>query len=71
MMGGADERVYSMSHDSGFRRHDLDASNQPGMRKQGRNKASQHFEDRMKRRYETHEKMRKLMDERRADTAED
>ena len=70
-MGGADERVYSMSHDSGFRRHDLDASNQPGMRKQGRNKASQHFEDRMKRRYETHEKMRKLMEERRADTAED
>ncbi len=63
--------MYSMSHDSGFRRHDLDASKQPGMRKQGRNKASQHFEDRMKRRYETHEKMRKLMDERRADTAED
>jgi hypothetical protein len=71
MMSGADERVYSMSHDSGFRRHDLDASHQPSMKRKGRDKASQHFEDRMKRRYETHEKMRKLMEERKAATTED
>ncbi|MDJ0923350.1 MAG: hypothetical protein QNJ77_02210 [Acidimicrobiia bacterium] len=53
-----------MSHDSGFRRRDQDASHQPTMRKQGRDKASRHFEDRMKRRYDTQEKMRKLMEER-------
>ena len=71
MMGTADERMCSMSHDSGFRRHDQDASHQPAVREQGGNKASQHFEDRMKRRYDTHEKMRKLMEERRTTPAED
>ena len=53
-----------MSHDSGFRRNDHDSTHGPTMRNQGRNKASQHFEDRMKRRHETHEKMRKLMEDR-------
>lgn len=60
-----------MSHDSGFRRNDHDATHGPTMRKQGRAKASRHFEDRIKRRYETHEKMRKLMEERRTAPTED
>ena len=60
-----------MSHDSGFRRNDHDSVHRPSMRRQGRRKASRHFEDRMKRRYETHEKMRKLMEERRVRPAED
>ena len=62
-MERADERC-SMSHDSGFRRNDHDTTHGPTLRKHGRDKASQHFEDRMKRRYETQEKMRKLMEER-------
>ncbi len=60
-----------MSHDSGFRRNDHDATHGPTTRRQSRDKASQHFEERMKRRYDTHEKMRKLMEERRAAPAED
>ncbi len=60
-----------MSHDSGFRRHDQDASHQRTMRRQGRDKASRAFEDRMKRRYDTHEKLRKLMEERKAAKSED
>jgi hypothetical protein len=53
-----------MSHDSGFRRQDHDSTHGPTMRKRGRNKASRVFEDRMRRRYETQEKLRKLMEER-------
>ena len=60
-----------MSHDSGFRRNDHDSTHRPTMRKQGRDKASRHFEDRMKRRYETQEKMRKLMEDRKTAAAED
>ena len=59
-----------MSHDSGFRRNDHDSTHGPTMRKQGRNKASRDFEDRMRRRYDTHEKMRKLMEDRKATPAE-
>ena len=59
-----------MSHDSGFRRNDHDSTHGHTMRRQGRDKASRHFEDRMKRRYDTHEKMRKLMEERKAGPAE-
>lgn len=69
--GRSGRKGRSMSHDSGFRRHDQDASHQPTMRRKGRDKASRHFEDRMKRRYETHEKLRKLMEERRTASAED
>ena len=60
-----------MSHVSGFRRNDHESVHRPTMRRQGRSKASRHFEDRMKRRYETHEKMRKHMEERRVRPAED
>ena len=70
MMGQVDERG-SMSHDSGFRRNDHDSTHRPTMRRQRRDKASRALEDRMKRRYETHEKMRKLMEERKAAPAED
>ena len=60
-----------MSHDSGFRRNDHDATHRPTLRTKSRNKASQAFEDRMKRRYDTHEKLRKLMEERKAAKTED
>ena len=69
-MERADERC-SMSHDSGFRRNDHDTTHGPTKQKQGRDKATQHFEDRMKRRHETHEKMRKLMEDRKATATDD
>jgi hypothetical protein len=59
-----------MSHDSGFRRNDHDSTHGPATQKRGRNKASRAFEDRMRRRYDTHEKMRKLMEDRKANPAE-
>jgi len=52
-----------MSHDSGFRRNDHDATHGPTMRRQRRSKASQAFEDRMKRRHADQERLRKLLEE--------
>ena len=60
-----------MSHDSGFRRNDHDSTHGPTAQKHGRDKASQQFEDRMKRRHETHEKMRNLMEDRKATATDD
>jgi hypothetical protein len=63
MMEEADERC-SMSHDSGFRRNDHDSTHGPAVRKQPRSKASAEFEARMKKRHEHHERLRKLLAER-------
>jgi hypothetical protein len=52
-----------MSHDSGFRRSDHDSTHQPAMRQRKRSKASRLYEDRLKRRYTTHEKTRELLKE--------
>jgi hypothetical protein len=51
-----------MSHDSGFRRNDYDSTHQPAMRQRKRSKASRLYEDRLKRRYATHEKARELIE---------
>ncbi len=56
-----------MSHDSGFRRNDHDSTHGPTMRRQKASKASQHFEDRMRRRREQSEKLRKLIEAKKAE----
>ncbi len=53
-----------MSHDSGFRRNDHDSTHRTTLQRQTSTKASQHFEERMKRRHEHHERLRKLLEER-------
>lgn len=53
-----------MSHDSGFRRNDHDATHRPEMRKQGRSKASVDFETKMKKRHAEHERLRRILEER-------
>ncbi len=53
-----------MSHDSGFRRNDHDSTHGPALRKQTRSKASDDFEARMKKRHANHERLRKLLEDR-------
>ena len=61
-MGEADERVVSMSHDSGFRRNDHDSMHRPTLQRQGTTKASRHLEEQMKRRHEHHERLRRILE---------
>jgi len=56
-----------MSHDSGFRRNDHDSTHQPTMRRQSHAKASEHFEERMRRKKERSERLRRRMEEQKAD----
>ena len=56
-----------MSHDSGFRRNDHDATHGPVKRRQGHAKASDHFEGRMRRKREQSERLRRLMEAKRED----
>ncbi len=56
-----------MSHDSGFRRNDHDNTHGAVMRGKGRAKASQNFEDRMRRKREQSERLRRLMEAKKAD----
>ncbi len=51
-----------MGHDNGFRRNDLDSAHGPTMRRQGHSKASDHFEERMRRKREQAERLRRLME---------
>lgn len=53
-----------MSHDSGFRRNDHDATHRPTMRKRASSKASAELEARMQKRYANHERLRKVLEER-------
>jgi len=53
-----------MSHDSGFRRNDHDATHRPAMRRQTKSKASAQFEEKMKKRHANHERLRKVLEER-------
>lgn len=53
-----------MSHDSGFRRNDHDATHRPAVRKQSRSKASVDFEAKMQKRHTNHERLRKVLEER-------
>ena len=62
-MEGAEERL-SMSHDSGFRRNDHDSTHRMTLQREGASKASQHFEEKMQRRHQHHERLRKLLAER-------
>ena len=59
-----------MSHDGGFRRNDHDSTHGPALRKQPRSKASAHFEAKRKKQHEHHERLRKLLEERKQPTAE-
>ncbi|MEA2002529.1 MAG: hypothetical protein U9N84_11705 [Actinomycetota bacterium] len=52
-----------MSHDSGFRRNDHDSTHQPAMRQRRRAKASQIYEERLKRRHTQHDRARELAQE--------
>ena len=56
-----------MSHDSGFRRNDHDATHGPTMRRKSHAKASDHFEERMRRKREQSERLRRLMEAKRQD----
>jgi hypothetical protein len=56
-----------MSHDSGFRRNDHDSTHGPTVRRRKESKASQHFEERLRRKREHHERLRKLMEAKKAD----
>lgn len=56
-----------MSHDSGFRRNDHDSTHRPAVRRQQASKASQHFEERLRRKREQSEKLRQLMEAKKAD----
>ena len=56
-----------MSHDSGFRRNDHDSTHGPTLRRQKASKASQHFEERLRRKREHTERLRKLMEDRKTD----
>ena len=51
-----------MSHDSGFRRGDHDSSHGPGVKLRGHTKASDHFEERMRRKREQSERFRRLLE---------
>ncbi len=66
-MKGVVERWTCMSHDSGFRRNDHDTTHGPTMRRQGHSKASDHFEERMRRKREQSERLRRLMEAKRED----
>lgn len=59
-----------MSHDSGFRRNDHDSTHRTTLLRQGQAKASQQFEDQMKRRHEHHERLRKHLEDRAQPTKE-
>lgn len=59
-----------MSHDSGFRRNDHDSTHRATLLRQGQAKASQQFEDQMKRRHEHHERLRKHFEDRAQPTKE-
>ncbi len=59
-----------MSHDSGFRRNDHDSTHGPTMRRQKTSKASQHFEDVMRRKREQTERLRQLMEDKKVERAE-
>ena len=67
MMVGAVERWTWMSHDSGFRRNDHDTTHGPTMRRQGQAKASSQLEERMRRKREQSERLRRLMEAKRED----
>lgn len=47
-----------MSHDSGFRRNDHDATHQPRLRQQKGSKSSRAYEERLARRHKEHEQER-------------
>ena len=66
-MKGAVERWTCMSHDSGFRRNDHDTTHGPTMRRQGHSKASNQLEERMRRKREQSERLRRLMEAKRED----
>jgi hypothetical protein len=53
-----------MSHDSGFRRNDHDSTHGPTMRRKTRSKSSADFEAKMQKRHANHERLRKLLEER-------
>jgi len=67
MMERAVERWIYMSHSSGFRRNDHDTTHGPTMRHQGRAKASDQFEERMRRKREQSERLRRMMEAKRED----
>lgn len=56
-----------MSHDSGFRRSDHDSTHRPAMMRRPTTKASQHFEDRLRRKREQRERLRQLIEAKKAD----
>ncbi len=56
-----------MGHDNGFRRNDHDSTHGPTMMRQSTGKASKHFEDRMRRKREQSERLRRLMEAKKAD----
>ncbi|MDJ0952353.1 MAG: hypothetical protein QNJ81_01615 [Acidimicrobiia bacterium] len=56
-----------MGHDNGFRRNDHDTTHGPTMMRQTAGKASKHFEDRMRKKREQSERLRRLMEARKAD----
>lgn len=53
-----------MSHDSGFRRNDHDSTHRPTQRRQTKSKASVDFEEKMRKRHANHERLRKVLQER-------
>ncbi len=56
-----------MGHDNGFRRNDHDTTHGPTAMRQGRGKASKQLEDRMRRKREQSERLRRLMEAKKAD----
>jgi hypothetical protein len=57
----------SMSHDSGFRRGDHNSTHDQRMRRQLHDKSSDQFEERLRRRREESERLRRLIDAKRSD----
>jgi hypothetical protein len=53
-----------MSHDSGFRRGSHDAGHAPGVKLRGHTKASDHFEERLRRKREQSERFRRTVETR-------
>ena len=65
--GGSRRKVDFMSHDSGFRRNDHDNTPGAALRQKGRSKASKMMEDRLRQKRERAERLRRLMETRKAD----
>jgi len=56
-----------MSHDSGFRRGDHDSSHRAAVKLRGHTKASDQLEERMRRRQEQSDRMRRLLKAKKAE----